>query len=106
VTLRAVFSFVAVIVLLTAFIWALKRGSLRLSRFAPKGPIAVETAMSLGERRSLAIVGVEGRRLLVGLTPTTISLVADLGSSRSGGSVWPATPDLKVGPTYDGGDRR
>jgi flagellar biogenesis protein FliO len=102
VTLRAAFSFVAVIVLLTAFIWALKRGSLRLSRFAPRGPIAVETAMSLGERRSLAIVGVEGRRLLVGLTPTTISLVAELGT---GGARWPATPDLKVGPTYDGGDR-
>ena len=31
--------------------------------------IAVETAVPLGERRSLVIVAVEGRRLLLGLTP-------------------------------------
>ena len=60
--------------LLGLFVWALRRGSLKLSSLAPKGTIAIETAMSLGERRSIAIVGVEGRRLLIGLTPTTISL--------------------------------
>jgi len=77
-TLRAVFSFIAVIALLAVFVWALRRGSIRLSRLAPRGPIAVETAMSLGERRSLAIVSVEGRRLLVGLTPTSISMLTEL----------------------------
>jgi flagellar biogenesis protein FliO len=39
----------------------------------------VETALSLGDRRSVAIVAVEGRRFLVGLTPAQISLVTELG---------------------------
>lgn len=77
-TLRAFGSLVAVLGLLGLFVWALRRGSLKLSSLAPKGTIAIETAMSLGERRSIAIVGVEGRRLLIGLTPTTISLLTDL----------------------------
>jgi flagellar biogenesis protein FliO len=76
--MRAVASFAAVIALLAVFVWALRRGSLRLSALAPRGTIAIETAMSLGERRSLAIVSVEGRRLLVGLTPANISLVTEL----------------------------
>lgn len=84
VTVRAVASLVVVLSLLAAFVWALRRGTIRLSKLAPRGAIAVETAMSLGERRSLAIVGVEGRRLLVGLTPTTISLLTDLGPVRPG----------------------
>jgi flagellar biogenesis protein FliO len=42
--------------------------------------------MSLGERRSIAIVGVEGRRLLIGLTPTTISLLTDLTPKPSSAS--------------------
>jgi flagellar biogenesis protein FliO len=33
----------------------------------------VETAVPLGERRSLVIVSVEGRRILLGLTPGQIS---------------------------------
>ena len=77
-TVRAFGSLVAVLGLLGLLVWALRRGSLKLSRFAPKGAIAIETAMSLGERRSIAIVGVDGRRLLIGLTPTTISFLSDL----------------------------
>ena len=78
VTARTVMSLVAVVALLALFVWALRRGSLKLSSLAPRGAIAIETAMSLGDRRSLAIVGVEGRRLLIGLTPTTISVLTDL----------------------------
>jgi flagellar biogenesis protein FliO len=82
ITLRTLASFGVVLALLATFVWALRRGSLRLSKLAPRGTIAVETAMSLGDRRSLAIVGVEGRRMLVGLTPTTISFLADLAPRR------------------------
>jgi flagellar biogenesis protein FliO len=78
VTARTVMSLAAVLALLSLFVWALRRGSLKLSSLAPRGTIAIETAMSLGDRRSLAIVGVEGRRLLIGLTPTTISVLTDL----------------------------
>lgn len=78
--LRSAVSFAAVLALLAGFVWLLRRGSLRLSRLAPRGAIFVETATSLGDRRSLAIVSVEGRRLLVGLTPAAISFIADLAA--------------------------
>ena len=54
VTVRAVLSLAAVIALLGVFVWALRRGSLKLSSLAPRGTIAIETATSLGDRRSLA----------------------------------------------------
>jgi flagellar biogenesis protein FliO len=77
-TLRTVVSLAAVIALLAGFVWALRRGSLKLSALAPRGTIVIETATSIGDRRQIAIVGVEGRRVLVGLTPTAISFITDL----------------------------
>jgi flagellar protein FliO/FliZ len=73
--------FIAVLIVLglvTALAWLLRRGS--LGRLTGRGgAITVETAVALGERRSLVIVSVEGRRLLLGLTPTAMSLVTELG---------------------------
>jgi flagellar protein FliO/FliZ len=89
VTLRTVFSFAAVLAVLAVFVWALRRGSLRLSRFAPRGAVAVETAISLGERRSLAIITVEGRRMLIGLTPASVSLITDLNPASAAGAPAP-----------------
>ena len=72
--------FLAVLIVLglvTVLAWLLRRGSLgALTRRG--GAINVETAVALGERRSLVIVAVEGRRLLLGLTPTTMQLVTEL----------------------------
>jgi flagellar protein FliO/FliZ len=66
-----------VLALIAGLAWFVRRGP--LARFAAQGrAIAVETAIPLGERRSLVIVTVEGRRLLLGLTPTTIALVTEL----------------------------
>jgi flagellar protein FliO/FliZ len=48
----------------------------------PLKGLSVETAFSLGERRSLAVVSVEGRRLLLGLTPSNISLITELPRSE------------------------
>ena len=78
-TLRTVASLAAVLALLAALVWGLRRGSIRLSALNPRGSIVIETATAIGDRRQLAIVAVEGRRVLVGMTPTTISLLADLG---------------------------
>ena len=67
-----------VIALLLAAGWALRRSAaFRRSRQT----VSVETAVSLGERRSLVVVSVEGKRLLLGLTPVQISLVAELGTA-------------------------
>jgi flagellar biosynthetic protein FliO len=65
-----------VIAVLAVTAWLLRRAMpLRRSRQA----MSVETALSLGERRSLVVVAVEGRRLLLGMTPTYVGLVAELG---------------------------
>jgi flagellar biogenesis protein FliO len=82
-TARTVLSLGAVLALLAGLVWALRRGSLRLSALAPRGTISIETATAIGDRRQLAIVTVEGRRVLVGMTPTTISFITDLGSKTS-----------------------
>lgn len=55
-----------------------------LRRHVPAGRVrhgmAVESGLPLGERRSLLIVAVEGRRLLVGLTPGQVTLITELGA--------------------------
>ena len=77
-SLRAFLSLVIVLALLVAALWALRRGALRLPALKGRAEIVVETATSLGERRSLAIVRVEGRRVLIGLTPSSVSFLSDL----------------------------
>jgi flagellar biosynthetic protein FliO len=75
--------------------WVVRRGG--LGALAGKtGAIAVETAVALGERRSLVIVAVEGRRLLLGLTPTHMSLVTELESAGATPAVAMAAGSLAV----------
>jgi flagellar protein FliO/FliZ len=70
-----------VLALVAALAWLVRRGP--LARLAANGkPVQVETAIPMGERRSLVIVSVEGRRLLLGMTPTTISLVTELDARQ------------------------
>ena len=61
--------------------WLARRGAFKTLGRANR-PITVETAVALGERRSLVIVAVEGRRLLLGLTPGQISMVTELASPK------------------------
>ena len=63
--------------LVATLAWAARRGS--FASLKQRGPVSIETAVPLGERRSLVIVSVEGRRLLLGLTPMQVSMVAELG---------------------------
>jgi flagellar protein FliO/FliZ len=73
-------SFLAVIVVLGLVVtlaWLLRRGAFGALRAGSRS-ISVETAVPLGERRSLIIVAVEGRRLLLGMTPAQISMVTEL----------------------------
>jgi len=78
VEIRVFGSLAVVIGLLALFVWALRRGVLHVGPFASRSPIVVETAVALGDRRSLVIVAVEGRRLLLGLTPGSMLHIADL----------------------------
>ena len=68
--------------LLALLAWAGKRGLLGGLPRQGKSAVKVETAVPLGERRSLMIVSVEGRRLLIGLTPMQVSLVTELSAAR------------------------
>jgi flagellar protein FliO/FliZ len=70
--------------LVALFAWLLRKGA-----FGPLGRrgssvISIETAVPLGERRSVVIVAVEGRRLLVGLAPGQVSLLTELRTQDAG----------------------
>ena len=60
--------------------WLMRRGVLTKRQ---QGAVTIETAVPLGERRSLVIVSIEGRRLLLGLTPANVSLVTSLESNSA-----------------------
>jgi flagellar biosynthetic protein FliO len=70
------FIVLGIIVLLT---WLLRRGVISLPGHQARGPLAVQHTLQLGERRSLAIVSVDGRRLLIGVTASQVNLLAELG---------------------------
>jgi flagellar biosynthetic protein FliO len=67
-----------VLALLVAAAWALRRGALGSLQKKARGGVRVETTVPLGERRQLMVVAVEGRRLLLGLTPVQVTFVAEL----------------------------
>jgi flagellar protein FliO/FliZ len=71
-----------VLALLALAAWALKRGTFGTLQKA-RGLVRIETTIPLGERRQLMVVAVEGRRLLLGLTPAQISLVTELERGES-----------------------
>lgn len=63
--------------IVAAFAWFVRTG--RFGRLAAKASaISIETATSLGERRQLVIVSVEGRRFLLGVTQMQVALVTEL----------------------------
>jgi flagellar protein FliO/FliZ len=72
-------SVMIVLALLAGLAWLARRGTFKNLRSRARA-MAVETALPLGERRSLVIVGVEGRRLLLGLTPGNVSFVTELAA--------------------------
>jgi flagellar biogenesis protein FliO len=66
-----------VLAMVGAFAWFLRSG--RFGALSAKASaISIETAASLGERRQLVIVGVEGRRFLLGVTQAGVALVTEL----------------------------
>ena len=96
---QSFFAVLVVLALVGALAWLVRRGAFGALRNGARA-ISIETAVPIGERRSLIIVAVEGRRLLLGLTPSQISMVTELGAAptfeqqlneRAKGSVTPAS---------------
>jgi flagellar protein FliO/FliZ len=75
--LQSLLAVLVVLGLVAALAWLARRGAFGALRGGTHA-VRVETAVPLGERRSLVIVAVEGRRLLLGMTPTHISMVTEL----------------------------
>ena len=73
--LAAVF---VVLALVALFAWLLRRGVFGPLTRRGASAVRVETAVALGERRSVVIVAVEGRRLLLGLAPGQVSMLTEL----------------------------
>ena len=79
---RSLLAIVVVFGLLGGLAWAARRG--RLGFFTRQvSQVRVEATVPLGERRSLMVVAIEGRRLLLGLTPMQVSLVTELTTPAS-----------------------
>lgn len=76
--LRSFLALAVVGLLLAGAVWALRRVN-DSRRGTPV--LRVESALPLGDKRSLVIVAVEGRRLLVGVAPNGVSLVTELHAS-------------------------
>jgi flagellar protein FliO/FliZ len=74
---RSLLAIVVVFGLLGGLAWAARRGRLGFFTRQPSH-VRVEATVPLGERRSLMVVAIEGRRLLLGLTPMQVSLVTEL----------------------------
>ena len=81
---RSLLAVFVVLALIALCAWLVRRGA--LGSLGRKGPSAVriETAVPLGDRRSLVLVSVEGRRLLLGLTPQQVTLVTELSGPERG----------------------
>jgi flagellar protein FliO/FliZ len=80
--LRSLAAVVVVFGLLGTLAWAARRGRLGgLTR--RNGPLRIESTVPLGDRRSLMVVTVEGRRLLLGLTPMQVTLVTELAADAA-----------------------
>jgi flagellar protein FliO/FliZ len=84
---RSLVAIVVVFGLLFGLAWAGRRGRLGFFTKQPAS-VRVEATVPLGERRSLMVVAIEGRRLLLGLTPVQVSFVTEL------------TPPSPAGPGF------
>ena len=67
-------SFLLVILLLGATLWGLKRfGRMQLQKTADGSGLTLIDSLSIGTRQRLLLVEADGQRMLVGVTPQSIS---------------------------------
>ena len=67
-------SFVLVIVLLGGTLWGLKRfGRMQLQKATGDAKLAIIDQVSVGTRQRIVLIETDGQRMLVGVTPHSIS---------------------------------
>ncbi len=80
---RTILSLLVVLALLGGCLWLIRRGGWQGGLGKGPRPVQIETAVGLGDRRQLVIVSVEGRRLLLGVTPMHVALVTELSAATT-----------------------
>lgn len=71
---------IAVSAALLAWLWWLRKGqSLR----GPAGPLKVVQAVAVGARERVVVLDAQGRRLVLGVTPNRVELIAELRNDDS-----------------------
>jgi flagellar protein FliO/FliZ len=88
-------SFALVVGLLLGLLWAIKRLQLAPAFSRREQRLRVVETLSLGARMKIALVRVDGREVLVGITPAQIT---PLGTWRAVETIAPA-PVASHGPT-------
>jgi flagellar protein FliO/FliZ len=79
--LRSLAAVFVVLGLVALCAWLVRRGTFGALGSRAASSVRVETSVPLGDRRSLLVVSVEVRRLLLGLTPQQVTLVTELGGT-------------------------
>ncbi|GLQ87844.1 FliO/MopB family protein [Dyella flagellata] len=65
---------IAVTMAMLAMLWWLKRGK----ALSGNGPLKVVQAVAVGTRERVVVLDAQGRRLVIGVTPSKIELLAEL----------------------------
>lgn len=65
---------IAVTMAMLAMLWWLKRGR----ALSGSGPLKIVQAVAVGARERVVVLDAQGRRLLIGVTPSKIELLAEL----------------------------
>jgi flagellar biosynthetic protein FliO len=77
-SIRGLVAVLVVMAVMAVAAWVFRRGMPRWTGARQSSSVQIETAVSLGDRRSLVVVSVEGQRLLLGVTPSQVTLVTGL----------------------------
>lgn len=78
--LPSLLAFVAVLAMIPAAVWLLRRSQ---APRAGRGPLAVVAGLAMGPRERIVVIRAADRHLLVGITAQSIALLAELDR-------WPA----------------
>jgi len=71
---------IAVTLAMLAMLWWLRRGR----ALSGNGPLKVIQAVAVGARERVVVLDAQGRRLLIGVTPSKIELLAELHATETG----------------------
>ena len=92
---RILGSFVLVLALMAALLWALRRLQFKITNQNPQRKLQIVELISVGTRQKLALVRVGDHEVLIGISPTQITaLTGEMATKSNGLQSHSATPEL------------